>query len=356
MSHHEHAGPNGRDLRVLRSCAWLGAALLALGSAQAQTIVNADFENGTTGWSGCVTEISTATTYGGTGTGHVAEVDGNFDPAAYDDRILCQTISGFTVGGHYIFAFDATRRGTGTPPSPVVVNVTIDGSALSTTVSRTGGYSMQRQQIDFTATQITHTLTITPTFTNSYGMLFDNLSFTAGSSLPIELLTFTAHAGQGAVELEWTTASEQGNAYFLAERSTNGHDWIAVATVPGAGHSAVPLDYTARDEQPQNGLAYYRLRQVDTDGSESASEMQPVWFQNDAPVVMWPDPATDNLNIVGPVVVTGVQLMDDMGRICQVRASGTADRITLDIAQLPIGNYVVRSTADGRALGHFVKH
>jgi hypothetical protein len=87
-----------------------------------------------------------------------------------------------------------------------------------------------------------------------------------GNSLPIELLDFTAKIVNQGVKLTWITAAEINNDFFTIERSRNGVNWETLTFVQGAGNSNQVLTYTWEDDQPLNGISYYRLKQTDFDG------------------------------------------------------------------------------------------
>ncbi|MEO8066342.1 MAG: hypothetical protein ABI599_01490 [Flavobacteriales bacterium] len=296
-------------------------ALLLLMRMNGQAIINGNFESGGTGWSTCILETATAVTYGGVGTSRQAEVDGNFSLAASDDRALCQSIPGFTIGSVYRIAFDATRRGNQTPPPTVTVTLAFDGAALSRVVTRSGGYSMVNEYYDFTATQTTQALTVTPNFEGPYGMIFDNLTLTLISALPIELLYFKAIPGTTLVALSWATASERNNDHFTLERSRDGVDFTQLMTVQGAGNSQSLISYGANDAEPLDGLSYYQLEQTDYDGSSTVSEAVAVEFPGSTTVgiTVFPNPAGEGpiwLEVQGAYPQIGLRLsiIDAAGR------------------------------------------
>jgi len=119
---------------------------------------------------------------------------------------------------------------------------------------------------------------------------FDNFPFTGNSedgyytigtldfssTLPIELISFDAYQNNGTVALEWQTASELNNDYFTIERSSNGIDFEPILNVNGAGNSNHLINYFETDYSPLPGTSYYRLRQVDFDGTETFSEMRTI--------------------------------------------------------------------------------
>jgi hypothetical protein len=99
--------------------------------------------------------------------------------------------------------------------------------------------------------------------------------------LPVELLSFDANQIDKAVEISWVTASEKNCDHFIVERSREGNAFEAVAKVTGAGNSSVELSYSTTDYEPYNGISYYRLKQVDFNGTVYYSSMIPVTFSGD---------------------------------------------------------------------------
>jgi hypothetical protein len=93
--------------------------------------------------------------------------------------------------------------------------------------------------------------------------------------LPVELLSFTARIlSSDRVITEWKTAMEKDNDYFLVQRSVDGISFETIGRVKGAGHSNQVLAYAFIDEDPLDGVSYYRLVQVDYDGSANTSQME----------------------------------------------------------------------------------
>lgn len=92
------------------------------------------------------------------------------------------------------------------------------------------------------------------------------------STLPIELIQFDAYLDGNKVNLEWQTASELNNDYFVIERSADGIRFDEIRIVDGAGSSNQLIQYFETDHSPLSGTSYYRLRQVDFDGSATYSQ------------------------------------------------------------------------------------
>ena len=95
--------------------------------------------------------------------------------------------------------------------------------------------------------------------------------------LPVELVLFTASVtARQAVALHWVTASERNSKQFVIERSADGTSFSTLRTVVAAGTTSARTTYDQLDEQPLFGTSYYRLRQVDNDGTTAFSPVQVV--------------------------------------------------------------------------------
>jgi hypothetical protein len=98
-----------------------------------------------------------------------------------------------------------------------------------------------------------------------------NMSGTCGPScsavLPIELISFYAEAANGVVYLTWQVASEKDVDYYLLEKSMDGDQFITIGTVNSKGDSYSEREYSFTDDFPEKGLMYYRLTNIDADGT-----------------------------------------------------------------------------------------
>ncbi len=115
--------------------------------------------------------------------------------------------------------------------------------------------------------------------------------------LPVIWLTFQAEVVDGKVHLQWATASETNNAYFTVERSRDGRDFRSIKNgkVPSKaeyGYSNSVLFYEIWDENPMEGVSYYRLKQTDIDGSYEYSKIVSVKIRTEsyATLKLFPNP------------------------------------------------------------------
>jgi len=89
--------------------------------------------------------------------------------------------------------------------------------------------------------------------------------------VPVEFINFTARIVNGKTMLEWITATETNNLGFEVERKLAALGWITIGFVEGKGTTTEIQNYRFIDEGI-SGNVYYRLKQVDYDGSITYSE------------------------------------------------------------------------------------
>ena len=96
--------------------------------------------------------------------------------------------------------------------------------------------------------------------------------------LPVSLVSFTAQAQTDrTVLLNWSTSWERANKGYVVERSKDLKSFETVGEVTDvAGSSNSVNSYRYVDKTPYRGTSYYRLRQVDLDGTSQTFEAKPV--------------------------------------------------------------------------------
>lgn len=161
--------------------------------------------------------------------------------------------------------------------------------------------------------------------------------------LPVELLYFDASPDNAKVRLKWSTATERGSDRFEIERSADGHLFHLLQTVPAAGNSQALLTYGSIDQGPLPGTSYYRLRQVDMDGSWRYSNAVPVHFSGVArqPFITY-DLAQGSASLMGydPQVLGPLRLLDVHGAMVPL-VLRSEDPWTIDLNGLAPGLYML---------------
>ena len=174
---------------------------------------------------------------------------------------------------------------------------------------------------------------------------------TGAYPLPVELSEFTAIAYKNVdAQLAWRTASEKNNDHFDVERSLNGTDFEKIGQVKGQGTTISPTAYTLTDAgigAKVNSAVYYRLKQVDADGTVSFSPVRTVAFSHSLPTTFTvaPNPAHENTVVdlrSMPVGTYQLSLFDATGRLLrQLKANG-GNAYTVDVQMLASGIYLLR--------------
>jgi hypothetical protein len=169
--------------------------------------------------------------------------------------------------------------------------------------------------------------------------------------LPVQLVTFTAHAtGPASVALAWQTASEVTSAYFEVERSADGIRFAPVGRVAAAGTSKTARTYTYTDAAVPASTLYYRLHQVDQNGTATYSPVRSAQLTEAGGPVLFPNPAqggASHLSGVSPG--TAVWVLDTLGQVVRVTTADQAGNVAL--AGLPAGLYLVRTSLGMVRLG-----
>jgi len=116
--------------------------------------------------------------------------------------------------------------------------------------------------------------------TNMDGWYVDDIKLFHYSIVPVELTSFTVKtSGDGRI-LSWSTSSETNNKGFDIERSLDKKYWSKIGFVAGSGTSTEINNYRYADNST-NGKIYYRLKQIDYDGTFTYSSI----VESDGPAV-----------------------------------------------------------------------
>ncbi|GJM35799.1 MAG: hypothetical protein DHS20C18_48000 [Saprospiraceae bacterium] len=165
--------------------------------------------------------------------------------------------------------------------------------------------------------------------------------------LPIELLDFSASVVDKEVLLKWITATEINNDYMAVERSADGRNFTEIGWLQGAGTTYEPQSYALWDKKPLSGINYYRLRQVDFDGTTVYHKVISVNMHGgDLVTSIYPTVAEQELTVVygGPLPSNGqVDIVDLNGRVVFHRELNEGDAsMLLPVGNLHSGHYFVR--------------
>ena len=99
-------------------------------------------------------------------------------------------------------------------------------------------------------------------------------------TVPVELTSFIAVLDGNLVELKWSTATETNNYGFEIERSENKSVWKNIGFINGAGNSNSQKEYSFVEKIAESGKYFYRLKQIDLDGTFEYSPTVEIVIQN----------------------------------------------------------------------------
>jgi hypothetical protein len=178
--------------------------------------------------------------------------------------------------------------------------------------------------------------------------------FTPLNPLPVELSSFSAQRQPQGVQLRWTTATELNNARFEVQRSADGKAFALIATAEGHGSSSQAVSYGLLDQEAPLSRLYYRLRQVDQDGSARFSPVVMVAGGLASDVAVFPNPARSAISFA-TAAATPYYLLNQLGQTLQ-RGTTTAGMATVSVAALPPGvYYLLLNTEANSVVRRFVK-
>ena len=181
--------------------------------------------------------------------------------------------------------------------------------------------------------------------------------------VPVELLAFNASVIGSQVQLLWSTASELNNLGFEIQRSVNDQvNFSTVAFVDGNGNSTEVNYYSFINDPRLSGVnqIFYRLKQVDLDGTFSYSDIVNVTYDVPAEYVLsqnFPNPFNPSTRInyfVPKESFVNIKVYDFLGRevetlVNELKPTGSYE-ISFDASELPSGTYYYTMIAGGYSI------
>ncbi len=173
-------------------------------------------------------------------------------------------------------------------------------------------------------------------------------------ALPVEMVSFNAVSRDRSwgyeVMLDWKTASESNNLGFEIQRSLDAKTFEQIGFIAGAGSSATLQAYSFVDKDVTSGKYYYRLKQTDTDGTVTLSDMQEVTLAAPERYELgqnYPNPFNPATEIMFKVKEAGrvqVTVYDILGRqvsqLVDAKLNAGIHKVSFDGRALPSGMYL----------------
>ena len=166
-----------------------------------------------------------------------------------------------------------------------------------------------------------------------------------GAALPVHITTLNVRCENGGALVTWTTAQEFNSHHFEVQSSVNGTDWQTLGIVTASGNSNTPKNYSFRDLG--NGRKFYRLKQLDQDGSIQYSMLVMAGCTGNVNWNIWPNPATESVMIsmdVSENTKAQVSIYDSRGKLVKTKEQSLLpgnNQVQVNIKELANGIYHV---------------
>lgn len=252
---------------------------------------------------------------------------GNFNP---QDEII-------------INASDVNNTSIATPTISSASNNSVSGNIITGTNNAAGGTT---NLISYPNTACVKTLVLQfrkgPNATgnpssNAFSIGDLNSNETPGSPLPVKLVDFSGKPHKLSTMIQWQTSLEINNDYFEIQRSRTGQQFESIGRIKSQKDGQSNETYTFFDEKPFLGQNYYRLKQLDFDGTVSYSKIISVLWEPENFVNLYPNPIKEGsvLNIEKSELLQLQEIIDTRGRV-----------ISKELNELDAGMYILKFISD----------
>lgn len=276
-------------------------------------------------------------------TGALAEVrvwDGLL-PAASIEAWRCKQLNNEHPQYSQLLGYWPLDEGAGTVANDQSTNtnngVIAGASWESPTTIALDDYSNTPRLVDIPVTALHHLCVAVDPLWNLDGVS----RITTCVAMPVSWNTFEVkREGDFKVAISWSTAMESGNRGFVVERSKNGLNWVGISELitPENSHQYAFTDDWATTDQTW----YYRIRQMDHDGTRSFSSVKIIYpTKTPKSLEIYPNPVHTNLTVKGSALEQGKEweILDQLDQLHLKGRVLQAGELTIDATQLAPGIY-----------------
>lgn len=326
--------------------------LLASSSLFGQTVYNLSFLNGTTsGGQFCVDIFMSFDAADGLGTSNLYFT---FDKT---------NLSSPTISTEELTGAGGYSTPTLTTPSDGVAafNVVLNSAANSLAIGNT---DTKVATICFTAVDLGAVMELTWITSGRFAsivFLDDEATLLSpgtmvnwnGAVFPVEWLDFTAEQEGADAILDWATATEINNKNFEIERSVDGQTFELIGSTPGKGNTQSVSTYTYVDRGAGSlgfKKLFYRLRQVDYDGTFEYSPTVELGISSDNPlsIIGYPNPFNNELSVRFSSIVRqsmSIEIVNALGqKMYDTTTSEVEGELNIDVTDWAEGVYYLSIT------------
>ena len=252
------------------------------------------------------------------GTNITSPTTGIYPPNASDAKVRKAIHGAF---GDYRFTFASSLLHAG-------------ANEISFTIRITGGGSVGEVMYDYLRLEATGT--------------------SLATVVPVTLQPLSVQKQGKAALLKWSTLTEQNSKEFQLQKSSNGIDFLDLATVAARGNTTNIANYNFIDNASFKKWNYYRLKVVDKDGKFIWSNMVKLNFEDlAANFSIYPNPSKNIITITYLSTqkrIAACSITDAHGKLVNsffMNLNAGTNSMETNIAHLSAGNYFLKiSNAD----------
>ncbi len=192
--------------------------------------------------------------------------------------------------------------------------------------------------------------TITSSLTSTTSGPYTLATFGNGNALPVEIEAMNCEINSfGVPHIIWSTLTEVNSDHFDIERSVDGQAFIAVGRITAAGTTESRQQYSFEDINAPAGKVYYRLRQVDRNGTATVFEACALDVEESG-LSIAPNPAEGVASIrLHGSQLAGLSITNSIGQPVSVPYAIKNNVVELDISGIASGLYLVRISTNDRS-------
>lgn len=177
------------------------------------------------------------------------------------------------------------------------------------------------------------------------------------SALPVSIVSFKGVINNGIAKLQWVTGTEINVDHYEIQKNVNSNNWSAIGTMQSKSGTQLQNIYSLNDNNPYNGMNYYRLKIVDKNGTYTYSNIVSISNSNvTAPKIsMWPNIIS---NKQSTLVTSGLtynsnevmvlKVYNANGLLVQKKVTTAQNKIPLSLSDLPAGIYKLSTHLRGQ--------
>lgn len=248
-----------------------------------------------------------------------------------------------------------------------LVTAIVSGGTSSLTFTKSGGGTLTLAQVEalLDALQYRNALSSATKGWRYYNVTTLSASFETpvaqfrvniDTPLPTDLVSFSVECENDYPILKWQTASEHNSAFFTVERSLDGTVWEEIGEIVSAGNSTVTLNYQFEDDAAIRFNGYYRLTQIDNDGTEKIYDpIHANCVAMDDALTVYPNPTAGDFNVELNALTTGyatftlVNANNEVLQSTLIDVTSGINQIHISGADLSHGMYYLRVDWNGQS-------